>query len=108
MRETILRREIVAEHLATRAEVLIRYEQLGFIRSVQEAGVVGYEPAEVRRIWSILSYQRDLGVNLAGVELILRLKDQMDALHHQVAGLARALQSAIEEGAEAGGPDADG
>jgi MerR family transcriptional regulator/heat shock protein HspR len=98
MSETILRREIVAEKLAIDPEALDRYERLGFIRHVEEAGVVGYAPAEVRRIWSILSYQRDLGVNLAGVELILRLRDRMDEVHRQLAGLARALDEALGEG----------
>lgn len=105
MSETILRRETVAEHLAIGTEALVRYEELGFIRSVEQAGAVGYEPAEVRRIWSILSYQRDLGVNLAGVELILRLRDRMDDLHRRLAELARALEAAVEADAEA---DADG
>jgi MerR family transcriptional regulator/heat shock protein HspR len=102
MSATILRREVVAEKLAIAPEVLVRYERLGFIRPVEEAGAVGYAPAEVRRIWSILSYQRELGVNLAGVELILRLRDHMDELHRQLAGLARSLEEALDE-AEADG-----
>ena len=103
MSDPILRREIVAEHLATAPEVLVRYEQLGFIRCVEESGVVGYEPAEVRRIWSILSYQRDLGVNLAGVGLILQLRDRIDALHRHVVRVAGALESALDDGADADG-----
>jgi MerR family transcriptional regulator/heat shock protein HspR len=103
MSVTILRREIVAEHLATAPEVLVRFEQLGFIRSVEEGDVVGYDPPEIRRIWSILSYHRDLGVNLAGVELILQLRDRLDALHRQLAGLARALEAATDDGAEPDG-----
>jgi MerR family transcriptional regulator, heat shock protein HspR len=103
MSDTILRREAVAEGLAIAPETLVRYERLGFIHCVEHDGVVGYAPAEVRRIWSILSYQRDLGVNLAGVELILRLKDRMDDIHRQLADLARALDDA-----PAPGPDGHG
>lgn len=103
MSATILRREIVAENLGTAPEVLIRYERLGFIRCIEQSGVVGYEPAEVRRIWSILSYQRDLGVNLAGVELILQLRDRIDALHRHVLRVAGSLESALEDGADADG-----
>jgi MerR family transcriptional regulator/heat shock protein HspR len=97
MSDTILRREVVAEHLGIAPEMLARYERLGFIRGVEQGGAAGYEPAEVRRIWSILSYQRDLGVNLAGVELILRLRDRMDNLHRQVIGLAHSLEKALDE-----------
>ena len=97
MSDTILRREAVAEGLAIAPETLEHYERLGFIHCTEESGVVGYAPAEVRRIWSILSYQRDLGVNLAGVEMVLRLRDRMDALHLRLAELARALEGALDE-----------
>ena len=46
--------------------------------------VEGYEPAEIRRIWTILSFQRDLGINLAGVEAILKLRDHMAQVHHRL------------------------
>lgn len=97
MSDSILRREDVAEGLAVAPEILVRYERLGLIRGVERSGAVGYAPDEVRRIWSIVSYQRDLGVNLAGVELILRLRDRMDDLHRRVAELARALEDALDE-----------
>ncbi len=97
MSDTILRREAVAEGLAVAPETLVHYERLGFIHCVEAGGVVGYAPAEVRRIWSILSYQRDLGVNLAGVELILRLRDLVEAHHRELARFARALEVALDE-----------
>jgi MerR family transcriptional regulator/heat shock protein HspR len=97
MSETILRREAVAEGLAIAPETLVHYERLGLIHCVERAGVVGYLPAEVRRIWSILSYQRDLGVNLAGVELILKLRDLVEAHRRQLIGVAAALESALDE-----------
>ena len=45
-------------------------------RGRRSKGATG--PAEIRRIWTIVSYQRDLGINLAGVEAILKLRDHMD------------------------------
>ncbi len=97
MNETILRREAVAEALAIAPETLVHYERLGFIHCVEQAGVLGYPPAEVRRIWSILSYQRDLGVNLAGVDVILRLRDLIDDHRRQLARFARRLELALDE-----------
>jgi MerR family transcriptional regulator/heat shock protein HspR len=96
MNETLLRLETVAEHLAIDPKVLLRYEQLGFIHLVHEADVVGLQPKEIRRIWTIVSFQRDLGVNLAGVEVILRLKERIDLLQRQVVGVARDLEDALE------------
>jgi len=95
-RPTIISREQVAENLAVAPKILIRYEALGLVHAVRDGGVEGYSPAEVRRIWAILSYQRDLGINLAGVETILKLRDQMAEVHHRVNILARELRELVD------------
>ena len=108
MSERIVRREHVSEGLSISFEVLARYESLGLIRSQRDpepgSDAIGYLPAEVNRIWSILSYQRDLGVNLAGVEVILRLRDRMDHAQHQLAELAQALEALATEAESARSP----
>ena len=53
-------------------------------------------------MWTIMSFQRDLGINLAGVEVILRLCDRMTEVHHRLGGLASELREILE--AEAGSP----
>ena len=45
-----------------------------------DSGLEGYGPAEIRRLWTVVSLHRDLGVNLAGVEAILRLRSHVDRL----------------------------
>ncbi|WP_165245093.1 chaperone modulator CbpM [Paludisphaera soli] len=97
MNERIIPRETVARHLSISTQVLVRYEELGLVRPAREGDVQGYEPSQVRRIWSIMSYQRDLGVNLAGVEVILQLRDRMSHLHHHLADLASELRSLVDE-----------
>lgn len=97
MNERIIPRESVARHLSISPQVLVRYEELGLVRCSSEGGVQGYEPAQVRRIWSIMTYQRDLGVNLAGVEVILRLRDRMNLLHHHLENLADQLRGLVDE-----------
>jgi MerR family transcriptional regulator/heat shock protein HspR len=64
---------------------------------------VGYGPSEIRRLWSILSLQRDLGVNLAGVEAIMRLRAHFDELHRCLSDLAVELdgEEPIEDDSEA-------
>jgi MerR family transcriptional regulator, heat shock protein HspR len=102
MTQPIIPRERVAEHLAVPVRVLIRYESRGLIQALRgDVGgvrVEGYGPAEIRRIWTILSFQRDLGVNLAGVEAILKLRDHMEEVHHRLHDLAQALHEALESG----------
>jgi MerR family transcriptional regulator/heat shock protein HspR len=95
-RTTIVSREQVAERLSVPTRTLIRYEARGLVRVTRDGDVEGYLPAEIRRIWSIVSLQRDLGINLAGVEAVLKLHAHFEAIHAQMEQLARKLREAIE------------
>ena len=99
MNHRIIARDVVARELAISTNVLIRYERMGLVQSISEGETQGYEPSQVRRIWSITSYQRDLGINLAGVEVILQLHDRMAQLHHNLKDLAEQLQDLAEQSA---------
>jgi MerR family transcriptional regulator, heat shock protein HspR len=98
MATPIIPRDQVAEHLAVPLRTLVRYEARGLIRAVREGDVEGYPPSEVRRIWTVVSCQRDLGINLAGVEAILKLRDHMAGLHRRLDALAAELREALEAG----------
>ena len=101
MNRAIIPREQVAEKLAVPTRVLIRYEARGLIHAERVGDVEGYAPAEVRRLWSILSYQRDLGVNLAGVEVILKLRDHLAEVHHHLDRVARQFREALDDDSSA-------
>ena len=93
----IIPREHAAKHLSVSLTLLRRYEARGLIRVVRSAEVEGYEPLEIRRLWTIVSLQRDLGVNLAGIEAVLRLRDHVDDLHRRLRDLALEMRSALED-----------
>ena len=97
MSEPFFARELVAERLSVSPTTLIRYERLGLVRAVRAehdpAGAEGYGPIEVRRLGTIVAFHRDLGINLAGIEVILRLRDQLHATHARLDRLARDLQT---------------
>lgn len=106
MSESFYPREVVAARLAVSTATLLRYEGRGLVRAVRQgAGAEGYGPGEVRRLWTIVTFQRDLGINLAGVEVILRLRDQLDATHGRLGRLARELGALADLDAE--GPEMD-
>jgi MerR family transcriptional regulator, heat shock protein HspR len=96
MTRQIIPRDLVARELAVSAKVLLRYESLGLVDVVREGSVEGYEPAQIRRIWRIVSFQRDLGINLAGVEVILRLHDHLAEVHRRVDQLAVQLRDLLD------------
>src|SRR5690348_6483121 len=95
--QSIIPREQVAAEFAVPVRLLVRYESRGLVHAIPgEGGVEGYGPAEIRRVWTIVSCQRDLGINLAGVEAVLRLHDHIEAVHQQLDTLAHELRQALE------------
>src|SRR5262249_20289592 len=96
MTRPIIPREQVAHELSVSPGVLIRYEALGLVRPVRVGAEVGYEPAQIRGLWTIVSYQRDLGINMAGVEVILQPHDRLFEVHGRVHDLAEQLRELID------------
>src|SRR5436309_3336821 len=105
MTPRIIPRDVAARALAISPQLLVRYETLGLVRAVPEGSSEGYEPAEIRRLWAIVSFQRDLGVNLAGVEAILRLSDHLTEVHRRVNHLADELRELLDVGEQNSGAD---
>jgi MerR family transcriptional regulator/heat shock protein HspR len=105
MASAIIPRDLVAEQLAVDSALLVRYEARGLVRVVREEQVEGYLPGEIRRLWTIVSLHRDLGINLAGIEAILRLRSRMAAVHRQLKHLASELEALSERPLEEEDPD---
>ncbi|CAN5730691.1 hypothetical protein BH23PLA1_BH23PLA1_37740 [soil metagenome] len=97
MATTIIPRDQVAQHFSVAEGLLLRYEGRGLVRVHRQGDVEGYEPAEVRRLWTILTFQRDLGINLAGVEAILQLQAQLTDLRHRLDEIAEQLHPSLED-----------
>jgi MerR family transcriptional regulator/heat shock protein HspR len=56
-----------------------------------------YTDSDLERLEVILSLTRDLGVNLAGVEIILNMREKMDAMRSEFERFFSYLQSHAEE-----------
>ncbi len=93
----VIPRDVVARQLGVPSSLLSHYEKRGLVRVVSEGAVQGYEPAELGRVWTVLSLHRDAGINLAGVECVLRLRDQVRFLHHQMLQVAEQLREIADE-----------
>ena len=96
----IITREEVSEQFAIALSVLLRYEQRGLIHAVSNGPIEGYEPTEIRRIWTVVSLHRDLGINLAGVEAIVRLQSHVFEIHAQLEQLASRLTEMLKQEAD--------
>lgn len=74
-------------------QTIRQYERLGLVTPQRSAGGTrSYSENDLARLQVINTLTRDMGVNLAGVELILRLRDR----EAQLLGLARELFSQLD------------
>lgn len=84
----LYRISVVAEMLEVHPQTLRLYERKGLIRPSRTVGRTRiYSAEDVDDIRRILRLGRDLGVNLAGVEIILRMRRQMLAMQEELGTL---------------------
>ncbi len=99
----------VAKMLDIHPQTLRLYEREGLIKPARTEGNTRlYSQEDIERLRTILTLTRELGVNLAGVEIILRLREQIEELQQEVERLAtllgRYMQVEIERLQEEGRP----
>ncbi len=75
---------VVAEQYDIHPQTLRLYEREGLIKPSRSAkGTRYYTEEDIQRLELILNLTRDLGVNLAGVEIILNLRERMDQMQRE-------------------------
>jgi len=90
---------IVANMLNIHPQTLRQYERDGLIKPSRTEGRVRlYSQRDIDRMKMILRLTRDLGVNLAGIDIILRLKEQMEDMEREIELLKDALRDANRNG----------
>ncbi|HEY0659445.1 MAG TPA: helix-turn-helix transcriptional regulator [Pyrinomonadaceae bacterium] len=74
----------VAEIYEIHPQTLRLYEREGLLKPSRSDGNTRlYTDVDLERLELILSLTRELGVNLAGVEIILNMRAKMDAMQHE-------------------------
>src|SRR5688572_7093937 len=86
----------VAEKYAIHPQTLRLYEREGLLRpSRSEGNTRLYTDEDLERLEVILKLTRDLGVNLAGVEIILNMREKMEAMQREIGEFVRTLNSEL-------------
>jgi len=79
---------VVAEMLKIHPQTLRMYEKRGLIRPSRTVGRTRmYSPEDVEAIARVTRLARDLGVNLAGIEIILKMRRRMLDMQAQIEDL---------------------
>jgi MerR family transcriptional regulator/heat shock protein HspR len=76
------RETAAASHLGI--GVMRHLRALGLVEGEEIGGELRYSEEEVTQLRRIRRLQRDLGINLAGVEVIVRLLKRIEALQHEL------------------------
>ena len=86
----------VAERYEIHPQTLRLYEREGLLQPPRSEGNTRlYDDDTCERLEFILTLTRDMGVNLAGVEVILNMKDQIDGLQAEVRRLLDLVEREI-------------
>ena len=75
---------VVSEMLGIHPQTLRLYEREGFIKPKRSGGNTRlYSEEDVEKLELVLRLTRELGVNLAGVEVILSMREQMEQMQRE-------------------------
>ena len=88
----------VAEQYEIHPQTLRLYEREGVLTPSRSDGNTRlYTEEDLERLEVILKLTRELGVNLAGVEIILNMREKMEAMQRQMEGFITNLNQELSQ-----------
>ncbi len=89
---------VAADLVGMHPQTLRIYESKGLLRPKRTAGNTRlYSEADLDRLRLIQQLTNELGLNLAGVEQVLRLQDEVHRMRRQLDRMERQMRQAINE-----------
>jgi MerR family transcriptional regulator/heat shock protein HspR len=86
----------VAELYKLHPQTLRLYERVGLLKPSRSQGNTRlYTDSDLERLDVILTLARDMGVNLAGIEIILNMREKMIEMEHQMGEFAQVVQQEL-------------
>jgi MerR family transcriptional regulator/heat shock protein HspR len=87
---------VVAEMYEIHPQTLRLYEREGLLKpSRSEGNTRLYTEDDLKRLEFILSLARDLGVNIAGIGIILNMRERMEQMQHQMQDFVQYVQQEV-------------
>ena len=89
---------VAAELVGMHPQTLRIYEAKGLVRPQRTPGGTRlYSEADVERLRVVQRLTTELGLNLAGVELVLRLEDELRKAHAQIERLQQQVHEEVQK-----------
>ena len=93
----------VAEMYEIHPQTLRLYERVGLLKPSRSQGNTRlYTDSDLERLDVILTLARDMGVNLAGIEIILNMREKMIEMERQMGEFAHVVQQELTRMARTG------
>ena len=88
---------VAAELVGMHPQTLRMYETKGLVRPQRTPGGTRlYSEADIERLRIVQRLTSELGLNLAGVELVLRLEDELRRAHAQIERLQQQNRQDVQ------------
>src|SRR5919106_2986278 len=89
---------VAAELVGMHPQTLRMYEQKGLVRPGRTAGNTRlYSDADVERLRLIQRLTTELGLNLAGVERVLHMEDELLRMQRRLERMEKEMRKALDE-----------
>jgi MerR family transcriptional regulator, heat shock protein HspR len=89
---------VAADLVGMHPQTLRMYEQKGLVRPQRTSGNTRlYSEADLERLRMIQRLTTELGLNLAGVEMVISLEDQMNRMQRQMQRMEREMRERMRE-----------
>lgn len=88
---------IVSKMLGVHPQTLRLYEREGLICPKRASNQRLYSREDIEKIDLILKLTREMGVNKAGVDIILRMRERFELLHKEVEDMMERLEEDAKE-----------
>jgi len=95
--EPIYMISVVARMLSVHPQTLRMYEREGFITPKRTNKQRLYSEEDVERLDMVIRLTREMGVNKAGVDIILRMRERMEALQREMMSMMEHLELGFRE-----------
>ncbi len=87
-----------AEKLGVSVADVESYVEEGLVTEARaEDGSLVISRAQMRRLWSVVTLHRDLGINLAGVAAVLQLREQFEQMRRDLELLIEIVERELGE-----------
>lgn len=87
---------VAAKMVSVHPQTLRRYEDLGLVRPARVSGKRFYSPNDVECLHKIGRLIEDLGVNLAGVEVILNLTERLEIIQTEMDRMREEFEEEMD------------